>query len=236
MNLKKISFQPSGILPVFLNPFYFDRFALFKGISENSKYMKGKVLDFGCGTKPYENLFKCKEYVGLDIKNKHHKKHSEKVDVFYDGKTLPFDKESFDSIFSTQSFQYVSDPRGTLRELNRVLKSGGNLLISVPMLSNITERPLDRYRYTGDALKELFEESGFRIVKNSPLESNLGHIFFHLINSQLCRNLSKSNILKKLFIVTLSGVNNIFGLLLGLLFKKNPDCYLENLLIVKKIK
>ena len=234
MNLKKMSFQPSGILPIFLNPFYFDRLAIFDGIIKNSKYMNGKLLDFGCGSKPYENLFKCKEYIGLDIKNKHHKKHSKKVDVFYDGKILPFDNESFDSVFSTQSFQYISNPGDILNELNRVLKNGGSLLITVPMLSNITERPFDKYRYTGDALNELLENSGFQVLKNSPLESNLGHIFFHLINSQLCRNLSKFNILKKIFIVALSGISNIFGLLFGLLFKKNPDCYLENLIIAKK--
>lgn len=50
----------------------------------------------------------------------------------YDGKTLPFDSESQDAVFSSHTLEHIADYRTVLRDWFRVLKVGGYLIIVVP--------------------------------------------------------------------------------------------------------
>ena len=62
--------------------------------------LNGVMLDFGCGTKAYEHLFKVEKYIGVDLeKNDGHNLPPDKIDFFYNGKKLPFKNDNFDSIF-----------------------------------------------------------------------------------------------------------------------------------------
>jgi hypothetical protein len=67
MNLKaellKRFFKPcaTGFL---LNPFYIARTGLYKELKRQAASAKGRLLDIGCGTKPYAELFPCSEYIG----------------------------------------------------------------------------------------------------------------------------------------------------------------------------
>ena len=102
----KEQFIPSFI-GVFINPFYIIRKGLYKGVVSNKKYLKGRLLDFGCGNKPYEDLFDVQEYIGLDIEESGHSHKNEQVDIYYNGKTIPFDDNHFDSILSVEVFEHV---------------------------------------------------------------------------------------------------------------------------------
>ena len=68
---KKQQFIPN-VLSIFINPFYFIRKGLFEKISENASQLNGTLLDFGCGAKPYKELFNVEKYIGVDIMNKAH--------------------------------------------------------------------------------------------------------------------------------------------------------------------
>jgi len=69
---KKQLFQPN-IISLFINPFFILRFALNLVIKKEAINLKGKILDFGCGAKPYKSLFiNAVEYIGLDIENEGH--------------------------------------------------------------------------------------------------------------------------------------------------------------------
>ncbi len=52
--------------------------------------------------------------------------------VKYDGRALPFAKHSFDLILSFEVLEHVLDEKQTLSELYRVLKPGGEIILSVP--------------------------------------------------------------------------------------------------------
>ena len=101
--LLREQFHP-GPLGAFVNPFYFARKGLVDAIAELAPQIGGKVLDVGCGSKPYRELFSATEYVGLDVEQSGHDHRHEDVDVLYDGKTFPFPDGSFDSVVC---FQYV---------------------------------------------------------------------------------------------------------------------------------
>lgn len=45
---------------------------------------------------------------------------------------LPFDSETFDAVICAEVLEHIPDYRGALRELKRVLRSGGHLAVSVP--------------------------------------------------------------------------------------------------------
>ena len=117
---------PYNLAAIFTNPFYFVRRNLYKNISKYSEYITGRTLDFGCGSKPYKDLFpKVTEYIGLDIEDERHGFGADTVDVFYDGQTIPFEDESFNSMFSSEVYEHVPNLDRILKEMNRVLKLGG---------------------------------------------------------------------------------------------------------------
>ena len=120
------------VLSVFINPFYFIRKGLLDGIRKNAHYMTGVMMDFGCGESPYRKFFNVEQYVGVDIAESGHDHSSEEVDVFYDGKTLPFGNDTFDSILSTEVLEHVFHPERAIAEMSRILKPSGLLLISTP--------------------------------------------------------------------------------------------------------
>ena len=122
----KEQFNPK-VLGLFINPFYFARKGLYKNILELISNLNGKLLDIGCGTKPYKNICNVDEYIGLEINDKGNRQHKF-ADVFYDGKTIPFENKKFDSILSNQVFEHVFNPNQFLKEVNRVTKMGGDFL------------------------------------------------------------------------------------------------------------
>lgn len=67
-----------------INPFYFARRGLANAMQRYSKLLSGKLLDVGCGKKPYRSFFKVGEYIGLDIDSERVRKRGI-ADEFYDG-------------------------------------------------------------------------------------------------------------------------------------------------------
>ena len=100
-------FIPSK-LGVFLNPYYLIREGISREVISNSECLKGRLLDFGCGKKPYKKLIHVDEYVGVDICKSGDCLESEYVDVYYDGKTIPFEDSYFDSIFSNLLIKFLT--------------------------------------------------------------------------------------------------------------------------------
>jgi ubiquinone/menaquinone biosynthesis C-methylase UbiE len=49
-----------------------------------------------------------------------------------EGERLPFDSSSFDGVFMNEVFEHVSDEARTLREIHRVLRPGGHLILISP--------------------------------------------------------------------------------------------------------
>lgn len=155
---------PKNFNPSIKHPLYFIRKGLFRKISFYAPQLKGKLLDFGCGEKPYQSLFtQVSSYTGLDYQGEGHDHQNENVDVFYDGKTIPFSDESFDAVFSSEVFEHVFGLAQILPEISRVTKPGGQLLITCPFAWEEHEMPVDYARYTQFALKDMLEKNGYDI-------------------------------------------------------------------------
>ena len=230
----KEQFNPK-ILGLFINPFYFARKGLYQNVSKLITNLNGKLLDVGCGTKPYENICNVDEYIGLEIDDEGNRQHNY-ADVFYDGKTIPFEDKSFDSILSNQVFEHVFNPNQFLKEINRVTKVGGKFLITVPFVWDEHEQPYDYARYSSFGLKHILAENGFEIIEHR--KSNNGiEVIFQLINDYLYKVIMTENIyFNLLIIILLMAPINMTGLILSKLLPRNNDLYLDNIVLAKKIK
>lgn len=219
---------------IFFNSYYIIRKRLIDSIKNNSHFLTGKVLDFGCGNKPYEKLINSKEYVGVDILNSGHDNSEKKADVYYDGKTLPFGDEEFDSIISSEVFEHVFNLDEVLKELNRVLKTNGNILITIPFVWELHEKPFDFARYTTYGIENILEKNNFKVIK-SVRTTNYIETITQLKAVYISKIIFGSN-------GKINGIKNLVfifpiilsGSILSKLLPKNFDLYHNNVLIAKK--
>lgn len=114
------------------------------------------ILDVGCGDRPYQPLLDqyIGQYVGFDVEGSSH------VDVVGSAEELPFEDATFDCVICTQVLQYVNSPALAVREMHRVLRTDGMLLLSTHGVSFVDRRGVDRWRWTHHGLKTLLNRAG----------------------------------------------------------------------------
>ena len=226
-------FQPTffGLL---FNPFFIIRRGLYRGVAQYSRYMRGRLLDFGCGSKPYKSLFQVTEYIGTDIEVSGHDHRNEDIDVYYDGKTLPFADDSFDSIFSSEVFEHIFNLSQILDELCRVLKPGGHMLVTMPFVWDEHEIPYDFARYTSFGIRHILSEKGLAIVEEHKTTNYVAticqlwaaYVYQHMFPKNKVLRIG----LTPLFIMPITG----FGLLLSAILPKSKNFFHNNVLVVQK--
>ena len=223
---------------IFINPYFIARYSLFKKINKFSKqhnWLNKNILDVGCGIKPYESLFKGAYYVGIDIEGGGHKDEKKKIDILFDGKNIPFDEKSFDLIICTQVLEHTLDYEYLLKEMYRVLKDDGILLITAPLVWNEHEIPYDFFRFTKFAYKEIFSKIGFKIITIQPTTTFFATIG-QLLSAFLVEMLSYNKIILKIIISLIFCFPvQILFLFLDLLFKSHW-LTLDYFVIARKIR
>lgn len=229
---------PYAFNPDIRFPAYLTRNGLLKAIQYFSPRLKGRMMDLGCGSKPYRSLFDVEEYIGVEYDNPGHPHEGEPVDVFYDGKTLPFSNESFDGVFSSEVFEHVFNLEEILAEVHRVMKKGGKLLFTCPFVIGEHEVPNDYARYTVFALRHLLEQKGFRIVEVRKTGNfilavmQLRIMYWHLHLLPLVRKIPvMRSVLRFIIYTSMNGG----ALLLNAIFPKRTDLYLNNVILCEKI-
>lgn len=126
----------------------------------------GKLLDVGCGNSPFRHLLDpaTTQYQGVDVAAAEDFGYRNPDTVYYDGHVLPFSDASFDAVLCTEVLEHIPDPAETLREIHRVLKPGGKLLLTIPWSARFHYQPFDYHRYTPSMLQQLFAAYGSPVV------------------------------------------------------------------------
>jgi SAM-dependent methyltransferase len=221
-------------LSFFLNPLFLLRQRLMKNIKANSSFMKGIMLDLGCGTKPYKSLFDVDFYIGVDVKKSDSEYSDGQVDVIYNGKSLPFRDESFDSILCTEVIEHVFEIDKLLTELFRVLKKTSYMLITCPFVWEEHEIPHDFARYTSYGVIYLMEKCGLKVIKQykttNYVETIIQMWLIYLHQYVFPRNRYLRFLLSLLFIPLL----NSMAIILGSILPKNYLFYNSNIVLVQK--
>jgi SAM-dependent methyltransferase len=116
------------------------------------------VLDVGGadfnGT--YRPLFADCKFTSLDFAN---------ADVVVTGYDWPLADASFDAVISGQTFEH--DPRFwlTMKNIARVLRPGGHVILIVPSRGPVHKYPIDCYRFYPDSMKALADWAGLTLIK-----------------------------------------------------------------------
>lgn len=149
-----------------------------------SNYLHGRLIDIGCGAKPYKNLLApfVIEHVGVDQEGTMHDR--SKIELFGTAYQIPVEGQSFDSAICTAVLEHLEEPELALRECYRVLKPGGVAIYSVPFIWHLHEEPRDFYRFSKYGLKYLFEKVGFEIMELKALSGfwvTFGQLFVYYL-------------------------------------------------------
>lgn len=237
MNLKELirkeNFNP-GLIGLIFNPFYTARKNLYKHINELGKNISGKTIDIGCGTKPYRNLFNSSVYHGLEY-NTGINEDKKEADFYYDGSKFPFKDEEYDSAVCNQVLEHVFTPDDFLKEINRILITGGKLLLTVPFVWDEHEQPFDFGRYSSFGLSHLLKANGFEIIEHRKSVSGISAIF-QLAAGYLYKISKNTFLLKQIVQILLIFPINLIGSIFSGILPDNDDLYLDNVVLVKKIK
>jgi SAM-dependent methyltransferase len=170
--------------------------ALLKGaLVDVAPMAHGRLLDVGCGAKPYEEIFAphVTEYVGIEYRETFSDTAASTVaegaggkgpDHYYDGTRMPFEDGAFDTVVSFQVLEHTPDPEGLLREMARVTKKGGLLILTAPFSFRLHEEPHDYFRFTPHGLKWLCAKVGFE-VRTVTARGSLWSLIGHKLNTFL---------------------------------------------------
>ena len=130
---------------------------------------EGKVLEVGSRdiNGSMRNFYA--DYIGVDTQP------GDGVDIVVDGITLPFDNNSFDKVLYLETIEHDLFFWNTMKEITRVLKSGG-LLIMTGRGNGFVRHdfPCDYYRFTDDAFRGLLNHFGYVGVSAHEDQTELG--------------------------------------------------------------
>ena len=133
---------------------------------------------------------------------------------------LPFETNSFDLALLVEVLEHLEQPEKAVEELARVLKVGGQAIVSMPFAFRIHGDPLDFTRWTEDKLRLVSRECGLEVLDFQWLGSGISAVF-DALQSHLQRRNSESRLAVALTIA--------FRLLKGPVMKLDsctlkPDC------------
>lgn len=209
-----------------------------ENLSRVKKYVSGRLLDVGCGTKPYRRLFaeNVTEHFGVDLRpERSANKELKSADIYCDiAGGLPFQEAEFDSILCTEVIEHVREPGALIKEMARVLKKGRYLVLTAPECWGLHEEPNDYYRYTRYGLEYLVESNGLRVIslqKKGGLYSVLGQRLSSALHYTLVENRS---IFQKLFFKTVYILISRISFIIDTLNKFEGDTLGYTLVAVKE--
>ena len=156
---------------------------------------EGKILDIGCGNGRYLSTLKKQGWqtYGIELNPKSSKYAREELHL--DVKTgdllnYKYQEKFFDAITMWHSLEHLYEPIPTLKEVKRILKDDGLLVIAVPNVDSFAAKVFKEYWYqleipihliafTPDTITKMLDSAEFKIKiiyydrRNSPLKQSL---------------------------------------------------------------
>lgn len=151
------------------SPFFHKHGPYRDAIHRFSAGASGRVLDIGCGSKPFREYFDVDQYVGVDVVP------DAANDLRGDALHLPVQDDAFDYVLSNQVLQHLPDPFTFFREMARVLRPGGRALVTTNQAYFLNNHP-DYFRFTRYGLKTLADKAGLSTEGIIEIGTTLQHL------------------------------------------------------------
>ncbi|NWF39497.1 class I SAM-dependent methyltransferase [Mariprofundus sp. NF] len=220
-----------------LYPWHFQWLAakyIYADLKETLPSFHGKVLDVGCGDKPYQIwLSENVQHIGIDVYEGEFVDHIVKHDEAW-----PIETASMENVICTQVLEHVQDVDEVLNEIYRVLVPGGEVLITAPFIYQEHGAPNDfrRFSYYGvlSLLSNRFEV--IQVNKQGGIGSTLGLLLLSWMETESNMNFPLK-ILKGMFFpvwLLFSAIVNIVAIFMDKI--DVTDCYYNNVSILARKK
>lgn len=189
---------------------------LKKHLSEIKK--SKKVVDLGAGPTQFRDIFlQFDQYIGVDYYPYEH------VSIVTDfTQKLPIKSGSVDVVILSNVLEHVPNHQFFLQECARILTKNGKILITIPFLMRIHQKPYDYIRLTHYALRKLLAENEFVGIEVKSLGSPVNvyhsmqnHFFLYLVGTQ-------SNLLAQLLARIVRKIHALIFLCLRSFYRRVP--------------
>jgi ubiquinone/menaquinone biosynthesis C-methylase UbiE len=149
------------------------------------------VLDVGAGSGRYRHLFSHCVYRTQDFAQYEAESTTiferpyeySRIDYVSDATAIPVPDGSFDAVLCTEVLEHVPEPIAVIREIGRILRPGGRLFLTAPLLSALHMQPYHFYGgFTPHFYHRFLPAAGLRVVS---IEQN-GR-YFRLLAQELAR-------------------------------------------------
>ncbi|WP_440054184.1 class I SAM-dependent methyltransferase [Pseudoalteromonas sp. T1lg65] len=130
-----------------------------------SSFATGKLLDLGCGKVPFYGAYSnfVSEVTCVDWGQSLHD--NQYVDHLCDlNQPLPFQDQEFNTVLCSDVLEHLTNPESTLKEVARLLKPNGALIINTPFMYWLHEQPYDYFRYTRYALQRMAKQANLEVA------------------------------------------------------------------------
>ena len=149
-----------------VGPVYFQ--PLEQELGPVAHYLSGHLLNAGCGSRDISSYLLANAVTMItnyDIAS------AEPDVVVGPLESMPFEDAAFDSVLCNAVLEHVPNVEDSIRELARVVKPNGYVVIAVPFLQPFHACPTDFRRYTADGLADLGARAGLDVVCVLPVHS-----------------------------------------------------------------
>jgi SAM-dependent methyltransferase len=123
------------------------------------------VLDVGAGEAELRARLPRARYVAVDRGIGHAGWDYSRLDALGDAQALPVAAGVADVVVHKQVLEHLTQPVEALREVARVLKPGGRVLLSTNQQWPQHQQPHDYFRFTSYGLRFCFEQAGLEVEK-----------------------------------------------------------------------
>jgi len=214
-----------GDMGLFRHSFEKRRFQVIAGLLPRSGCER--VLDAGAGSGWLSEILSNRGHrvyavdIGLDsIRRASARLAGQKGNVHFtqaDVYRLPFPDRSFDAVVVSEIVEHLDHPGPALREIARLLRRGGCVIVSTPYRENIEyarcihcneKTPVNAHlhSFTGEDMKQLLSETGFTVERLVLFASRPGeriglagltcfapHMVWRALDELLCRMLGRQS-------------------------------------------
>lgn len=166
-----------GWVPTWLRRFYaFNHVCRAQWIAEQAREVPAgsKILDVGAGSSPFRPYFSHCEYRAHDFAKLSNSqlwsgRGYAPLDYVSDIESIPVEDNSFDVILCTEVLEHVPEPIQAIKEISRILKPQGLLIMTAPLGSGLHQQPYHFYGgYTPYWYQKFLADAGFEQISIVP--------------------------------------------------------------------